>query len=45
MEEAGLQTVVFVHQIVKLRPRVPKGLELSQLLLIMVEKKRKGLNS
>lgn len=37
MEEAGLQTVVFAQQIVNLRPRVPKGLELSQLLLIMGE--------
>lgn len=45
MEEAGLQTVVFADQIVKLRPRVPKGLELSQLLLIMVEKEQEGLNS
>lgn len=45
MEEAHLQTVVFAHQIVKLRPGVPKGLELSQLLLIMVEKEWKGLNS
>jgi len=37
MEEAGRQTAVFAQQIVKLRPRVPKDLELFQLLLIMGE--------
>lgn len=39
------KTVVFAQQIVKLRPRVPKGLQLSQRLLIMGEKEQKGLSS
>lgn len=37
VEETDLQTLMFAQQIVKLRPRVPKGLELLQLLLIMGE--------